>query len=291
MVQSFPPTFPSSTFNRKMSSITESSPIDSILALVAELSFADKLVLNERLSTVLRKEGKSGKIGKAAKPKNAKDKPKREAAVGTLAWIAFVKHCKTEFTDRFEGITLEKERLAIAKQLREEDKDAYNTFVADYKAKNGAPSSTDDASDGEEEAPSSPVVVAPKLSAAEKVAAMKAKAASSSAPAKTAAVPAKKAAAPVAAPVVSAAPAKKEVKKAAAAKKPAAVAKKVSKKEEVVEEEGMPTKTIDDSIYFFDADTNGLWMREDDGGFGAWVGYFQDGNTDEPIRFTEAPEA
>ncbi len=266
------------------------STLDTIIAQIAELSFADKLVLNERIATALRKEGKSGKIGKAAKPKDAKDKPKRDVAVGTLAWIAFVKHCKTEFADRFADIKLEKERLAVAKAIREEDKDAYDTFVANYKAEHGSTSNDED-----DDAPSSPVVTAPapKVTAPapamkDKVAALKAKAAASSAP-KTAVVTKSS---PSPAPVVSAAP-KKEVKKAAASKvtspkatsKKAAPAPKVD--EPVGDDDAMPTKTIDGVTYFFDADTNGLWMREDDGGFGAWVGYAED----DGIRFTDGPDA
>jgi hypothetical protein len=270
------------------------SIIDTIIAQIADLSFADKLVLNERIATALRKEGKSGKIGKASKPKKSKDAPKRDVAVGTLAWIAFVKHCKTEFADRFEGITLEKERLAVAKAIREEDKDAYDTFVTNFKNEHSS-ASNDDSDD----APSSPVVtapvpvVAPKMSAAEKVAALKAKAAASSAP-KTAAVTKS---APTPAPVTTAAP-KKEVKKAAASKSaakvtsPKASAKKAAPAPKVEEPAGdddaMPTKTIDDVVYFFDADTKGLWMREDDGGFGPWTGYLNDDGT---IRFTDAPDA
>ena len=270
------------------------STLDTIIAQIAELSFADKLVLNERIATALRKEGKSGKIGKAAKPKDAKDKPKRDVAVGTLAWIAFVKHCKTEFADRFADIKLEKERLAVAKAIREEDKDAYDTFVSNYKAEHGS-ASNDDA-DGED-APSSPVVTAPapKVTAPamkDKVAALKAKAAASSAP-KTAAVTKSS---PAPAPVVSAT-AKKPVKAAAPKKDAAKVTspKATSKKaapapkvdEPVGDDDAMPTKTIDGVTYFFDADTNGLWMREDDGGFGAWVGYAED----DGIRFTDGPDA
>ena len=53
----------------------------------------------------------------------------------------------------------------------------------------------------------------------------------------------------------------------------------------------MPQKVIDDVSYWHDPESNGLWEVTGDtvaDGMGAWIGYFQPGNEEEPIRFTEA---
>ena len=60
--------------------------------------------------------------------------PKKKAAVGTNAWIAFVKHVKQTMPQRFEGAKLAKESLAIAQAIKLEDKEGYDAFVTKYKA-------------------------------------------------------------------------------------------------------------------------------------------------------------
>lgn len=60
--------------------------------------------------------------------------PKKKAAAGTMAWIAFVKHVKQTMPQRFEGAKLAKESLAIAQAIKLEDKEAYDAFVANFKA-------------------------------------------------------------------------------------------------------------------------------------------------------------
>ena len=54
--------------------------------------------------------------------------------------------------------------------------------------------------------------------------------------------------------------------------------------------EGIQRRKIDGEKYFLMTDTNGLFRREDDDAFGPWVGYFQPGNDEEPIRYTDEPE-
>jgi hypothetical protein len=256
-----------------MSIASESTSYEQALTLVGEMPFADKLRFNAELATLLRKEGKSGAVGKAAKKeKKAKDPdaPKRAAAPGTLAWIAFVKHCKDTMSERFSDCTLEKERLAVAKAIKAEDKDAYDAFVAKYKEEHSAAPSEDE---GETETAATPALKpaappAAPLTAAQKLEKLKAAAA-------------EKKAAPAEKPKAAEKP-KKEVKKAAA--KP----KKEEKKAAPAEEPPMPKKTIEGTDYWFDPDTNGLYSIVD-GGFGAWVGYFQPDNEEEPIRHTESP--
>ena len=117
-----------------------SSTIDQITALIGELSFAEKLTINEQLASSIRKEG--GK-GKKVKGDAKADKPKRKAALGTLAWTAYVKHIKTTQPDAFEGITKESEKLVIVKGIRADDPDGYQTFTDEWKASREADASDD----------------------------------------------------------------------------------------------------------------------------------------------------
>ena len=80
-------------------------------------------------------------------------------------------------------------------------------------------------------------------------------------------------------------------KKAAApkAEKPEKkVVKTVKKKEEAP---AMPQIEIDGISYWHDPASNGLWEATGEtieDGTGSWIGYYQPGNEEEPIRFTEA---
>jgi hypothetical protein len=261
-----------------MSVASESSSYDQALALVAELPFADKLRFNADLAALLKKEGKTGAVGKAAKKEKKAanpDAPKKAAPLGTRAWFAFVKHCKAVFADRFTDCKTEPERLTVCKAIREEDEAVYLEFVGQFKAENAEESSSPAA------APAAPV-----LTAAQKLEKLKAaKAAADKKPALAAGggAAAKKPAAEKK-PGAAEKP-KKEVKKAAAPKKAAEPAKTAAAAEE---DAPMPKKEIDGTEYWFDPETNGLYAVED-GGFGAWVGFFQPENDDEPIRFTESP--
>ena len=258
------------------------SAIEQITTLLETLSFAEKLSLNERIATTIRKEGggkgKSGKKAKAATDGEEQEaKPKRKAAAGTLAWGAFVKHVKTTQPDIFEGVTKESEKLVIVKGIRAEDMAAYDTFVADWKEKYEASSASSasasasasdaEAEEAEEAAPAPVPVPVVKQTPKEKLEALKA--------AKKVVKPApsvteeKKKAAP--------APAR-AVKKAAAASKPKAT-----------EELQMAQKEIDGKAYWFDSETNGLWevTGETFAEGSAWSGYYQADNEEEPIRYTE----
>ena len=271
-----------------MSIASEYNSYDQALSLIGEMPFADKLRFNTELATLLRKEGKSGAVGKAAKKEKKSKDPsnKRTAAPGTQAWIAFVKHCKDTMTERFTECTLEKERLAVAAAIKAEDKDVYDAFVVKFKSdhpvvlqgENSASPSEDEAEDTPPAPAPTPVPTAvPTLSAKEnleKLKAVSATAALKKTEPKPVAAPKAKAEKPKAEPK-----AKKEVKKAAPKAKAA---------EKPVEEATMPKKQIDGTDYWFDPETNGLYNIVD-GGFGAWVGYFQPDNKETPIRHTETP--
>ena len=261
------------------------SAIEQINTLLAELSFSEKLSLNVDLSSLIKKEGKTSTKKTASKRKtsdNDEEKPKRKAAVGTLAWIAFVKHCKTTMPERFEDATLEKERLEIVKIIKAEDTTVYDAFVAKFKEEHAppaaSPSDEEEASVASEtDADSIKEEVAPPT---KKPVAAKKEVVAKQAPAPTPAKPVeKKAASTPVKPV--------QEKKAPGAPKKAA---KVAKTSKPVDTEGPSRITIEEDEYFIDNETNGLWRVDEDGeGFGPWVGYYQAANKSEPIRYTDSP--
>jgi hypothetical protein len=87
---------------------------------------AEKLAAAKKAFDIIA--GERRKLNKMA------DKPKKMAAAGTMAWIAFVKHIKQTMPERFEGAKFEKERLAIVGTIKAEDKEGYDAFVAKYMA-------------------------------------------------------------------------------------------------------------------------------------------------------------
>lgn len=257
------------------------SDVDSILEQIAELSFSEMLQLNASLAILLKKEGKGGVVGRALKKEKKKDAdaPKRQAATGTLAWIAFVKKIKEDHPDLFTECTKEPERLAVVKEYRAENMEEYKEFVKTFKEDAG-----EAASEEEDEAPApvkKPAPAAKKPAAApsspkttpvankeDKLAAVRALAEKKKAAAASSKATAEKKAE---------APAKKPVKTAA-------------KKEEPAEEEddSMGKIEIDGTHYHIDKKTNGLYAMEEGESFGPWVGYYQPETED--IRHTDAPE-
>ena len=59
-------------------------------------------------------------------------KEKKKVAVGTMAWHAFVAHCKTTMGE-LEGVS-NAEKLQLIKARKENDKAGYESFVAEWKA-------------------------------------------------------------------------------------------------------------------------------------------------------------
>ena len=235
------------------------SSISDMVSQVADLSLADKLALIDSVIASIRKEGvsaKKAKVSKASENAEGEKKPKRKAALGTLAWTAYVKHIKTTQPDAFEGITKESEKLVIVKGIRAEDAEGYKTFTDAWKAER-TESDAVSASETESVAES---VVEP--------------------------VPKK---APKAAPKVTPAAKTPEKPAAATAEKPVKAVKTVKKAK--AEEPSMPQKEIGGTNYWHHPKTNGLWEvtgETVENGMGEWIGYFQPGNDEEPIRITDA---
>ena len=253
-------------------SVTANSSYDQAMTLFTGLSFAEKLSFLAESASLLKKEGKTGSVGKAAKKeeKKSSDAPKRAMPAGTMAWVAFVKHCKEVMPERFEGMTRPDEKMKECKKIKEDDLPAYeefkNKFVESYE-----PAATAEAKPETEKVKGArgPQSEETKKAAAEKRATNKA--------AKDATVvkPAESKAEKIAKIKAAAAPkAKKEPKK-------------VAVKQET--EDPMPKKTIDGETYWFCPDTNGLWKVNDGNSFGGWVGKFQPDNESDPILFSDSP--
>ena len=273
------------------------SSIEQMNTLIESLSFAEKLSLNERLAGIIRKEGGGAAGGKKRGPKakigaDGEPKPKRKAALGTLAWMAYVKHIKDTQPEALAGHTKEAEKLAIIKGIRAEDGEGYNTFVAEWKEEHKDDSaSVVSASDaeGDDDAASqvsAPASVAKPLTALEKIAALKAAKAASASASSPAAKPVVKATEVKVTPTKATKPAattapKKEVKSV-----------KTAKAVEKVEEPTMATLEIDGVEYWHDPSTNYLWEKTGKSTVdtGEGVGYYQPDNAEEPIRVAEFGE-
>ena len=96
------------------------------------MNLTDKLALNQLLAASIAKEIGTAPVTGAKKSKKDPNAPKRPAANGVLAWNAFIKHCKTTQPTLFEGIKLEKDRLAICGGIKEKDLPAYQAWVAEF---------------------------------------------------------------------------------------------------------------------------------------------------------------
>jgi hypothetical protein len=253
---------------------SSSTVLDQALALVGEMSFSDKLTFNAKFASLLAKETKgAGAVAKAAK-KEKKEKdpsaPKRIAGAGQKAWFAYIEHCISTMPERFTEAPLRKEKLSVVKAIRAEDKEGYDAFVAKYKEEH--PSATASAAADESDAESVEAKPVAKKAAAPK--APEAKAEAAAAPSKPM----------TAAEKIAAIKAKRA---AETSKKPAAAKKVVQTQES---DGSLGRISIDGQDYHRDTGMNGLWKVADDGeGFGAWVGYYQPGNEEEPIRFTDSP--
>ena len=71
----------------------------------------------------------------AAKTSSRKGKP---AAPGTKAWSAFIEHAKATWPERFALPALPKDRMTIAKAIKDEDPEAYRVFCEKYVAEHPA---------------------------------------------------------------------------------------------------------------------------------------------------------
>ena len=282
-------------YNTHTHTHTKMSSMEQIAPIIATLNIEQKLTLIEDLVSSIRNEG--GIAPKATKAKgkkktdgDAEKKPKKKAALGTLAWTAYVKHMKQTRPDEFEGITKESEKLVIIKGIRAENPEEYVTWTDAWKAEHKNDSSMSDAtsdsasvtSEVAEVAPTpaapTPATPTPAKKSAKEVAQAKAAEKASVKSAKEAEKEAK----------AAAKEAEKTAKAAAKAEKPAKKPVKTAKKAE----EETPKKEIDGISYWHHPENNALWEVIDGESFadgcGGWVGYFQPGNDDEPIRYTKA---
>ena len=69
----------------------------------------------------------------AAEVAEPKEKEKRKVAVGTMAWHAFVTHCKATMPE-LATLSKSSEKLQAIKARKQNDKTGYDSFVAEWKA-------------------------------------------------------------------------------------------------------------------------------------------------------------
>lgn len=127
--------------------------VSKIMALVEKLSASEKLQLNEQLAASM-----VGQSPVSVKASSRKGKP---AAAGTMAWSAFIAHAKETMPERFAPPALPKDRMVIAKKIREEDPAAYEAFCKKFLADKAATASASASSDTEAEVASSDEATSP----------------------------------------------------------------------------------------------------------------------------------
>jgi hypothetical protein len=289
-----------------------SSAYEQMLTMAAALTFSDKLRFNSEFAALLKKDGKTGPVGKAAKKEKSESK-KSSGTKRKSVWFAFVKQLKETMPERFADVKGGPAQNTVAKLIKNEDLATYEAYAAKFKLENGSSSASSVVTDAEsssseaeaEAAPSSSSVAEPvqdkKAALAAAMAAKKAAAAAAKLPAspkpskeeKAAAKEAEKTAKAAAKEAEKAAKAaEKEAAKAAKPKKePKKVAAKAAAAAPVVAEAEvtMPKLTIAGTTYWHDESSNGLYAVEADDSFGAWVGFFQPGDEETPIRYTDSP--
>jgi hypothetical protein len=97
------------------------SAIQQIATLMISLSSEEKVTLIDALAKCLNDT-------------KAVEKPKKKAALGTLAWVAYVKHIKETRPEAFDGLTKESDKLVIIKGIRAENPEEYVTWTDAWKA-------------------------------------------------------------------------------------------------------------------------------------------------------------
>jgi hypothetical protein len=97
------------------------SAIQQIVTLMMSLSNEEKVTLIDAFA-------------KSLKDTKAVEKPKKKAALGTLAWVAYVKHIKQTRPDAFAGVTSEPDKLVIIKGIRAENPEEYVSWTDAWKA-------------------------------------------------------------------------------------------------------------------------------------------------------------
>lgn len=236
---------------------------------VSALSFDEKMTLLSELAKSLVGQGSSVKTVKTvadAKPKKEKDPnaPKREVPLSFTARTAFIAKIKVSHAERFaEDKAAGIKYLVTAKNIIDENKSDFDAFVSEFIAHHGSSPASN--------AAAAPAAVSKPASSA------------SSAPAAT---PKKLTAADLKAKKTATA----TPPKPATAKPTPAAPKKAPKPAAPVQDESMDRITIFEEDYFRDTKTQALWKVDDEGNQGPFVGYFQAGDEDEPIRYAEHPE-
>ena len=262
------------------------SSIEQIMSMVSALSFEDKLRLNVEIAKSL---------ANVPEKSSRKGKP---AAAGTLAWIAFLAHVQKTMPERFAPPAAPKDRMQIAKAIKDEDTSAYETFVKEWIEQNPAPVAEAAATVAAATPAAAPADKPKRVISDEQKAKMKAGREKKAAEKKAAALQTENAARVWAGlPPTTELPTSKKTP----AKKPAAPAKKAAPTpapalmvggggSAAAEDGEMQKVEVDDDSFMLDPATNNLFGIESDGTLGAFIGRYQPGHEDGNIDF-DAEEA
>ena len=246
--------------------------------MVSALSFEDKLRLNVEIAKSL---------ANVPEKSSRKGKP---AAAGTLAWIAFLAHVQKTMPERFAPPAAPKDRMQIAKAIKDEDLPAYELFVKEWIEQNPAP----EAAAAATAAPAAAAAAEkPKrVISDEQKAKMKAGREKKAAEKKAAALQTENAARGWAGlPPTTEAPKSKKTPAKKAAPTPAPAPMVGGGGSAAAAEEGEMQKVeVDDDSFMLDPATNNLFGIESDGTLGAFIGRYQPGHADGNIDF-DAEEA
>lgn len=262
------------------------SSIEQIMSMVSALSFEDKLRLNVEIAKSL---------ANVPEKSSRKGKP---AAAGTLAWIAFLAHVQKTMPERFAPPAAPKDRMQIAKAIKDEDLPAYELFVKEWIEQNPAPEAA--APDASAAAPATAAAAAPaekpkRVISEEQKAKMKAGREKKAAEKKAAqeAVQQAENAARAWAGLPAAKPAKKAAKTPAKKAAPAPTPSLLvggGGSVAAAEDGEMQKVDVDGDSFMLDPATNNLFGIESDGTLGAFIGRYQPGHADGNIDF-DAEEA
>ena len=244
--------------------------VDEIAGMIEGLSFPEKLELMERLGSSIRRGGGGNRsTAKASKYYTPSNTP--TGALGPLAWSAYVNHVKKTHPEKFKKIKHGYINIDIAKKMRSEDPEGYKRFTENWKASHrnsgaaggGTPSAGPTelntlATSITKEIPGITYDEARKI-ALKRIARLKAYST------------------PGGVSIPSHMPSP-----------PPATRWNLPKYH--YEMPWIVQIFVDGTKYWHDPESNGLWEVTGDNaatGTGAWVGYLQPGNNEEPIRYTE----
>ncbi len=263
----------------------ESAPVSQALAVLASLSLQEKLKFLTTFTAAFAKEAKKGLKSSARKSSSSGDEAKkRKTAPATYAWLSYPKVLESQHPELFTGVTNMPDRLKIVKEYRAEHAAEYESYKQKYiedmtsgkitppvhvekqKKSKAEPALIPSSAEASPVLTAAPAPTEPPAVGESKLAQMKKKLAQKKAEAATSS---SSNAAPAPPPAKEEKP---KVKRVSVAKKGKAVAATTTTEPG----EGEEFITVDGKNYIRLLETNGCFVRNDNGSFGAWAGVYDE---------------